>query len=130
MPVIFQKFIYRADMRANPNALYVFGDNVGRIGTGGQAREMRGEPNAIGVATKWRSGMLVNDFFYDAQFEETKIIIDRDIEPAVEALKAGRIVILPLDGIGTGYSQLPQRAPETYAYIQTWFDIMMLIERQ
>ena len=119
MPVIRQKFIYRSDLRENPRVLYVFGDNAARIGLGGQAKEMRGEPNALGVATKWRSGMNTHDFFYDDQFEErTKGIIDNDFKPIVKALEQGRIVIIPSDGLGTGFSQLPQRAPATYAYIE------------
>jgi hypothetical protein len=44
--------IYRRDLRANPESLYLFGDNTKRVGIGGQAREMRGEPNAVGIATK------------------------------------------------------------------------------
>jgi hypothetical protein len=52
MPVLRQKWITRDDLRANPNVLYLFGDNERREGLGGQAKEMRGEPNAIGVRTK------------------------------------------------------------------------------
>ena len=52
MPVIYQKRICRDDLRRNPNAVYIFGDNEARTGLGGQAREMRGEPNAMGIATK------------------------------------------------------------------------------
>lgn len=127
MPVILQKFISRAEMRANPEVFYVFGDNVERIGTGGQAKEMRGEPNAIGVATKWRSGMTAFDFFYDDEFYRTQHIIDKDFEPVVKALERGAIVVLPLDGIGTGYSRLPEYAPQTYSYILKWFERLKLI---
>lgn len=52
MIVLHQKFIFREDLQANPDVYYLFGDNVERRGLGGQAKEMRGEPNAIGVATK------------------------------------------------------------------------------
>ena len=50
--IIYQKFIYRSDLKANPSVLYLFGDNLQRVGLGGQAKEMRGEPNAVGIATK------------------------------------------------------------------------------
>jgi hypothetical protein len=53
MTLIFQEWITRKDLRENPDKRYVFGDNVERRGYGGQAKEMRGEPNAIGVVTKW-----------------------------------------------------------------------------
>jgi hypothetical protein len=52
MPIIYQKFIRRQDLRNNRDKFYVFGDNMQRIGYGGQARDMRGEPNAIGAVTK------------------------------------------------------------------------------
>jgi hypothetical protein len=126
MPIIYQKFIYRSDLRSNPEVFYVFGDNTERVGMGGQAKEMRGEPNAIGVATKWRPGMSHSDFFNDNQFHETKLIIDADFKLIVGALNLNRIVVIPADGIGTGYSQLPQRAPDTYAYILSWLDLIKI----
>jgi hypothetical protein len=42
MPILYQHRIYRMDLIANPNILYVFGDNTKRVGMGGQAGEMRG----------------------------------------------------------------------------------------
>lgn len=35
MPIIYQSRIYRADLRANPSVLYVFGDNPQRVGFSG-----------------------------------------------------------------------------------------------
>lgn len=43
------KYIKRQDLKSNPNTQYLFGDNLKRSGFGGQAKEMRGEPNAIGI---------------------------------------------------------------------------------
>ena len=42
----------RALIQSNPTALFVFGDNLKRIGYGGQAGEARGCLNAIGIPTK------------------------------------------------------------------------------
>lgn len=128
MPIIVQKFIYRSDLRDNPYAAYVFGDNTERVGMGGQAKEMRHEPNAMGVVTKWRDGMECNDFFYDSQFKETKKLIDADFAPVVARLKMVGVVVIPLDWLGTGYSQLPKRAPNTHAYIMEWFRRLKRIE--
>ena len=61
--ITFQERITRADLRANPDTLYVFGDNMRRRGMGGQAAEMRGEPNAVGIPTKWRPSRTEWDFF-------------------------------------------------------------------
>lgn len=44
--------VTRADVRANPDKIFIFGDNLAGRGFGGQAKEMRGEENAVGVPTK------------------------------------------------------------------------------
>lgn len=40
----YRDHITRAMLRAEPEKLFVFGDNFVRTGFGGQAKEMRGEP--------------------------------------------------------------------------------------
>jgi len=52
MGIRTEKHITRQMLRAEPGTLWVFGDNLQRKGLGGQAKEMRGEPNAIGIPTK------------------------------------------------------------------------------
>lgn len=122
MPVLRQKMIYSSDLRNNPDVLYVFGDNVERVGIGGQAREMRGEPNAHGVATKWTPGHGNSDYFYDAQIVKVKQIIDKDFAEVVNALEHGAIVVIPEDGLGTGLSKLNITAPKVLAYIEEWIE--------
>lgn len=118
MPVIEQSRIYRADLRANPNVIYVFGDNVRRVGYGGQAGQMRDEPNAIGVATKWTPSMNEEAFFNDQEFDKIKAIIKSDLVPVVKAALEGKVIVLPLDGLGTGLSELPGRAPKVFKFLQ------------
>lgn len=113
MPVIFQKWYFRADAQANRDVLYLFGDNEKRVGLGGQAKEMRGEPNAVGVATKRDPGT----FWSDASFQHNCKVIEADLERAIEHVKKGGILVMPLDGLGTGLSELPTRAPRTHAYL-------------
>ena len=48
------KWITREELQRHPELIFVFGDNMLRKGFGGQAKEMRGEPNAVGVPVKWR----------------------------------------------------------------------------
>lgn len=117
MPLRFLKFITRADLKADPNGLYLFGDNDQRVGMGGQAGAMRGEPNAIGVRTKLAPSMNEWDFFSDDFFEDNCHDIDEDLERVRDALKGGISVICPSDGLGTGLSELPTRAPRTFAYL-------------
>lgn len=119
MPVIKQKWITRADLKASPDTLFLFGDNDARRGYGGQAREMRDEPNAIGVRTKWVPVMSQYAFFDDRQFDVVSKMIDEDLEPAREHLRQGGRLVVPEDGLGTGLSQLPERAPVTNAFLCT-----------
>lgn len=109
--LITQKFIFRVDLRANPKAVYLFGDNLLRVGLGGQAKEMRGEPNAIGIATKVSPGMLPEDFFSDDLYDTYAKTLIEDFEPAFRAAEAGKLIVVPHDGLGTGLSELPTRAP-------------------
>lgn len=115
--LVFVKRITRDMLRAEPEARFVFGDNVARAGYGGQAREMRGEPNAIGVATKWRPGVRSFDFFEDDGDPEMEYSVDEDLARVTNELESGRTVYFPSDGIGTGLSELPTRAPELHKYI-------------
>ena len=46
------KVITRDKIKENPDVLYLFGDNLLRKGLGGQAKEMRGEPNTLGIVSK------------------------------------------------------------------------------
>jgi hypothetical protein len=110
----FQKFITREDMRANPNTLYVFGDNMRRVGMGGQAKEMRGEPNAVGIPTKHAPGMNETDFFSDEDISNPIVrnAIMSGFHALLHHIEDGGNVIYPEDGIGSGLSQLPTRAPK------------------
>ncbi|MCS3449822.1 hypothetical protein M2222_001357 [Bradyrhizobium elkanii] len=108
------------DLRANPDKVYVFGDNVERRGYGGQAKEMRGEPNAIGVVTKWTPSMDPKAFFDDTA--ACRMLVERDLLLVQQALDSARTVVVPADGIGTGLSRLPRHAPNLDAFIKQWFN--------
>lgn len=118
MPLIYRKWISRLDLRANPEILYVFGDNAARKGFGGQAEAMRGEPNAVGVVTKWRPAMTDDAFFNDEDYLEATHLILADLQPVYEHLCKEGTVVWPQDGIGTGLSQLPQRAPRIWELLE------------
>jgi len=108
MPIEFQQWI-----------IYVFGDNVQRSGLGGQAKEMRGEPNAIGVVTKWAPSMAARAFFDDTA--ACKVLVERDLLRVQQALDHRRTVVVPADGIGTGLSRLSSCAPNLDRFIKQWF---------
>lgn len=134
MPVIFQKFYKREDARRNydpdrplETVLYVFGDNVKREGRGGQAAEMRDEPNAVGVATKYAPWQCFGET--PAEIAAQKRIIDRDFRPLFEHVRRGGIVVWPTDGIGTGLARLPELAPTTYDYIEAKLAALIRVSR-
>jgi hypothetical protein len=113
--ILFQKIISRDDLRSNPGVLYVFGDNEIRQGYGGQAGEMRGEPNAVGVATLFAPGRL----WREDDAARQKRVIDRDLTRVVRHLLLGRNVVWPRDGIGTGLARLHVASPSTLNHIGT-----------
>ncbi len=125
MPILTQHRIYRKDLRANPDVLYLFGDNVERRGYGGQAAEMRGEPNAVGIPTKNRPDMAVSSFFSDQSFEFNVRIMDLALEPVREHLSRGGVVILPSDGLGTGLSEMEARCPHTFTELVVMLGALM-----
>ena len=116
MPLIAQQWITRNDLRNNRSRFYVFGDNVQRSGFARQAKEMRGERNAIGVVTKWAPSMDPRAFFDDTA--ACKMLVERDLHLVQQALDLGCTVVIPSDGIGTGLSRLQQCAPNLDRFIQ------------
>lgn len=107
------------NLRANPEKLFIFGDNFARRGLGGQAREARGEPNAVGVRTKKAPTYQPGDFLTDAEYPANVTAILEDFQPVFAALQRGQAVVWPADGIGTGIARLPDLAPLTLQFITT-----------
>jgi hypothetical protein len=112
----YQKFITRQDLKDNPDTLYVFGDNLERVGLGGQAAEMRGEPNAVGIPTKRSPGMEEEDFF-DNSVECFREFLAA-IQPELMLLMTwDGDIVWPEDGIGTGLAELRKRSKRVWKFI-------------
>ena len=88
----------------------MFGDNLLRIGYGGQARVARGEMNAIGIVTKASPSTYFTDTAED--FNASKQPIVQAFVILAQHLRNGHDVVWPKDGVGTGLVQLNVRAPE------------------
>lgn len=110
----YWKWIKREDLKNNLHKLFLFGDNLMRIGNSGQAKEMRGEPNSLGIITKKYPTMAYDAFIYDRDFEYIKDIIDKDFEKIPNNI----IVVIPSDGLGTGLARLPETSPLLFKYIK------------
>jgi hypothetical protein len=119
-----QKWIERVDLQNNPNAIFLFGDNNERKGMGGQAGAMRGEPNAIGVATKWTPTSGTNAYFTDEDFLAACHVISKDFRKVFAARDAGKMIVIPTDGLGTGLSKLPEKAPRVNAHLEWMLEML------
>lgn len=126
MPVLTVKRYTRKEIQENLDSLYIFGDNYERQGMGGQAKEARGESNAVGVRTKRKASYDVASFITDDTYYDNCEAIVEDFKPIATHLKQGGTVVWPADGIGTGLAQLSQNAPLTLAFID---NIMYAFER-
>ena len=115
--IILQRRIYRQEVARNKWATYVYGDNDLREGYGGQAAAMRGLPNTIGIRTKKAPGVKPEDYYTDDEFEANKAKIQEDLDTLSSALLAGKLIIMPWDGVGTGRAFLRTKAPKTFAFL-------------
>lgn len=108
MPIVYRAWIERQMLRDEPEKLFVFGDNLARIGKGGQAKEMRGEPNAVGLPTKVSPSIYLSD----ADLAKVARAIADDLARLTAHLNRGGTVVWPANGIGTGLAELEKRAPK------------------
>lgn len=118
------KHITRDFMDHSRETMFLFGDNMARKGMGGQAKEMRGHVRAIGVPTKWFPGMSETALFGPKVLDNpmVKAAIDEAFALARQALDIGMDVVIPTDGIGTGYARLQEKSPRTLEYINAKLD--------
>lgn len=103
-----------SEVKANPDKIYVFGDNTDRKGTGGQAA-IRNNPNAFGIATKVHPTNNSDAFMSDKDLKSNKKVIDSDIQKILDQNKP---LVFPKDGFGTGLAKLKEKAPQTYQYLK------------
>lgn len=118
MTLLYIKKYTRAYIKASPDWLFIFGDNLERTGLGGQAGEARGMSNAIGIATKRSPHMGEAAFFTDADYAGWFTAEKPTLNMLMRASQDGRTIIWPLDGIGTGLARLEQRAPAIWNDIE------------
>lgn len=112
MPLERRAWITAEMLTMEPNTLFVFGDNLKRYGFGGQAKVMRGRPNAVGLPTK----RAPYEFLSDGDYLEVVRAAGPDVKRLADHLTAGGLVVWPMAGIGTGLAQLREKAPEIAAY--------------
>ena len=104
---------YTIDLcRANPEAIFVFGDNLIHAGTAGQAI-IRREPNAFGIPTKRYPATTDHSYFSDAKCELEHV--KRALRELYDRLRKGGVDLFwPSKGIGTGLAKMPSKSPIIY----------------
>lgn len=117
-----EKIIKRQKLKQNPDVLYLFGDNLLRKGLGGQAKEMRGEENAIGILSKKYPSNQESSFYKDSDFDSWLLEFNSDIEKVDFALKSGKYRALVIPQIGVGLADLPNKAPKIWKYLKQTLD--------
>lgn len=109
------------DVRKLKAFLFVFGDNDIHSGTGGQAI-IRKEPNTIGIPTKKYPASDEGSFYSDVEYKINKLKIDDAFQQLEEKMVDYKGVIFPKAGLGTGLSDLKNKAPKTFLYLQSRID--------
>ena len=100
--ILRQTWTTREDLRANTDAVFVYGDNVAREGQRGLARQMRGEPNAHPISVSWTPF----EPFTHASAQDAMQHIQNDLEALYT--RAPKLIVWPLGGIVPEFLTLPE----------------------
>lgn len=116
------KRLTRGKIQENPNVLYLFGDNTIRKGLGGQAKEMRGEPNTVGIITKRYPNNKDTAFFCDFDYSEFVELTNKGFRDVITYIVTHRPTAVVEPPLGVGLADLPNRAPRCYEYLRYMLD--------
>lgn len=112
-------------VKANPNKLFVFGDNMLRYGKGGQAI-IRDLPNTLGIATKRTPRTDANAYFSDAEDEMDTLLQDIRKLWLINKCNVFTHIVFPTKGIGTGRAYMKSKSPMLYKMmknkLETYFN--------
>ena len=125
MPVMLKRHITRKFVQEHPNYIFVFGDNLIRKGRGGQAKEMRGEPNAVGIPTKKAPSKREDAYFTSRDLYGYRNAVIEDLRKIVYHLYKGGVVVFPRRPLGSGLAELERRAPFIYKFLLDFRDEIM-----
>ena len=112
-------------VKANPNKLFVFGDNMLRYGKGGQAI-IRDLPNTLGIATKRAPRTDEFAYFSDADDEMDAMLQDIRKLWLISRCNVFTHIVFPTKGIGTGMAHMKSKSPMLYKMmknkLETYFN--------
>ena len=116
--------ITRRGVEQNPNFIFVFGGNLRGITRGPHFK------NVVYVPTKYMDGEAGAAFFSDRDYEHIIPTWELYFARLSQNLRAGKTMVMPQGGIGTGRSQLKTRAPRLFHMLQHKITILDGINRQ
>ena len=100
-------------VKANPNKLFVFGDNMLRYGKGGQA-VIRDLPNTLGIVTKREPRTGKSAYFSDAEDEMDALLQDIRKLWLISRCNTFTHIVFPTKGLGTGRAHMKSKSPILY----------------
>jgi len=113
---LFDGFWTKDDVKANPEKIYIYGDNDRRSGKGGQAI-IRDLPNTLGIRTKKKPSDSEDSYWSDDDFEINKRKIIEDVNAIKLELMFGKTVVFSRGGYGTERAKLKEKAPKTFEFL-------------
>ena len=128
MNIIIQEEWFSVEQcRKNPNRLYVFGDNLIRIGKGGQAC-IRDEINSYGIATK-RAPSMDNQAFFGDRPDEANALLN-DIHGLLQRFYDGgyETIVLPYDKLGTGLAKMQEKSPKLFVWLHETLSLLLDVD--
>lgn len=128
MNIIIQEEWFSVEQcRHNPNRLYVFGDNLIRIGKGGQAC-IRDEINSYGIATK-RTPSMDNQAFFGDRVDEANALLN-DIHGLLVVCDSGDFdtIVLPGDKFGTGLAKMEEKSPKLFVWLHETLSLLLDVD--
>lgn len=114
--------VSRKAVEANPKFLFVFGDNLTR--EAGSKSATRGEPNLVGVPTKFFGGDEDKAYFKDTDYKIVAKKWDEIFARLSQHLQQGGVVVIPHGGIGTGRAKLKEKAPALWQLLQLKLELL------
>ena len=107
-------------LQLHPDKTFVFGDNMLRVGMGGQAI-IRNEPNAYGVVTKRKPTMALSAFMSERSESDLDAVL-ADLTGLWSRLRDGETIVIPVTSygdvsLGLERARLKEFAPSIYATI-------------
>ena len=129
MNIIIQEEWFSVEQcRHNPNRLYVFGDNLIRIGKGGQAC-IRDEINSYGIATK-RTPSMDNQAFFGDRADEAHALLN-DIHGLLVVFNENLVfdtIVLPGDKLGTGLAKMEEKSPKLFVWLHETLSLLLDVD--